>query len=93
MPKPSLPIAWITLLVGLTLASCSEPRTGVWTDHGQLFTEEGPYFIQGVCYHPVPVGQETRSFESLTKVHRESYPTSFALIFLILSSQNMHMEL
>ena len=26
-------------------------------------------------------------------VHHESYPTSFALIFLIRSSQNMHMEL
>ena len=67
MPKLSFPFAWMTLLVGLTLSSCSEPRTGVWTDNGQLFTEEGPYFIQGVCYHPVPVGQETRSFESLTQ--------------------------
>ena len=65
---PKLPfLASTALLLGLALSSCSEPRTGVWTDEGQLFTEDGPYFIQGVCYHPVPVGEELRSFESLTQ--------------------------
>ena len=34
---------------------------------GAAFTEKRPYFIQGVCYHPVPVGEELRSFESLTQ--------------------------
>ena len=67
MPKLPFPVASIALLLGLALSSCTEPRTGIWTDEGQLFTEEGPYFIQAVCYHPVPVGQETRSFESLTQ--------------------------
>ena len=67
MPKLPFPVASTVLLLGLALSSCTEPSTGVWTDEGQLFTEEGPYFIQAVCYHPVPVGQETRSFESLTQ--------------------------
>ena len=66
MPKLSF-LASIALLLGLALSSCSEPRTGVWTDEGQLFTEDGPYFIQGVCYHPVPVGEQQRSFDSLTE--------------------------
>ena len=49
-PMPKLPfLASTALLFGLALSSCSEPRTGVWTDEGQLFTENGPYFIQGVC--------------------------------------------
>ena len=62
MPKLYF-LASTALLLGLVLSSCSEPRTGVWTDEGQLFTENGPYFIQGVCYHPVPVGEQQRSFE------------------------------
>ena len=57
-------------LLLLALSSCSEPRTGVWTDEGQLFTEDGPYFIQGVCYHPVPVGEVTRSLSPTFKSRR-----------------------
>ena len=65
---PKLPfLASTALLLGLALSSCSEPRTGVWTDEGQLFTEDGPYFIQGVCYHPVAIGEEKRSFDNLTE--------------------------
>ena len=29
--------------------------------------KDGPFFIQAVCYHPVPVGQAERSFETLTQ--------------------------
>ncbi len=70
MPQPDfrLQVPLIALLLCLTAFSCSGPaRNGVWTEAGELHTSEGPYFIKGVCYHPVPVGQEIRSFESLTQ--------------------------
>ena len=41
-----------------------------------------------ICYRDGPNG-----CLHCTKVHHESYPTSFSLISLMLSSQNMHMEL
>ena len=44
-----------------------ESDVRVWTENGQLQTPEGPHFIKGVCYHPVPVGADKRSFESLTE--------------------------
>ncbi len=45
----------------------SESGSRVWTEGAQLQTSEGSYFIKGVCYHPVPVGQDKRSFENLTQ--------------------------
>ena len=41
-----------------------------------------------ICYRDGPNG-----CLHCTKVHHESYPTSFSLISLMLSSQNIHMEL
>lgn len=39
----------------------------VWVQSGKLQTQEGPYFVKGVCYHPVAKGQSQRSFERLSE--------------------------
>ena len=58
--------AGLLFLMGLTVSSCMPGSGGkVWTENGQLHTAQGPYFIQGVCYHPVAIGDSLRSFESL----------------------------
>jgi len=63
-----LHLAFIACLLGLGASSCtSESGSRVWTEGAQLQTSEGSYFIKGVCYHPVPVGQDKRSFENLTQ--------------------------
>jgi exo-beta-1,3-glucanase (GH17 family) len=38
-----------------------------WVEKGQLLTSEGPYFIKGVCYHPVEKGADQRSFDQIEK--------------------------
>ena len=48
--------------------SCrSNTSTKVWTADGQLRTSKGIHRIQGVCYHPVAIGDSTRSFSNLTE--------------------------
>ena len=39
----------------------------VYTEGPQLFLNDNPYLIKGICYHPVPKGKEKRSFESLNQ--------------------------
>ena len=39
----------------------------VYTKGAQLFINDNPYLIKGICYHPVPKGKEKRSFESLNQ--------------------------
>lgn len=60
----------IKILVILTviLTSCSNIADSqvVKTIDNQLFVNESPYFIKGICYHPVPVGSNQRSFSNLT---------------------------
>jgi hypothetical protein len=33
----------------------------------QIFVNNAPYLIKGICYHPVPVGSDRRSFNNLTE--------------------------
>jgi len=55
------------LFLLLVLSACQETdKCKVWTEGIELHTSDGPYFIKGVCYHPVNVGSSTRSFDSLT---------------------------
>lgn len=58
----SLRFAVLALLIGVL--GCA-PRPGVWVENGRLQTAEGPHLIKGVCYHPVAIGSDTRSFETL----------------------------
>ncbi|MGB1122464.1 MAG: hypothetical protein ACPG08_02985, partial [Flavobacteriales bacterium] len=63
-------IAW-ALASGILIAfvvSCGSKSAGkVWTAEGQLHTVDGIHSIKGVCYHPVAIGDSTRSFSTLTQ--------------------------
>lgn len=56
----------VAVLLGASCASTAETHK-VWVEDGQLFTDAGPHFMYGVCYHPVPLGGSERSFETLTQ--------------------------
>lgn len=64
--KNFLLILSIVLLSGATGCSAQDDDR-VWTENGQLKTSAGLYPIKGVCYHPVAIGEETRSFGSLAQ--------------------------
>lgn len=50
------------------LFSCSLQKESGVTISGRTIEVNGaPYFIKGVCYHPVPKGSDQRSFENLTE--------------------------
>ena len=53
------------ILIGSSCSTTEVPR--VWLENGRLQTTQGEHFIQGVCYHPVPMGKDKRSFETLTQ--------------------------
>ena len=53
------------ILIGSSCSTTEVPR--VWVENGRLQTTQGEHFIQGVCYHPVPMGKDKRSFETLTQ--------------------------
>ena len=55
------------VLVYLLLFSCivNAQTKLVHTQGTKLFLNDNPYLIKGICYHPVPKGEEKRSFETL----------------------------
>ena len=55
------------VLVYLLLFSCivNAQTKLVHTQGTKLFINDNPYLIKGICYHPVPKGEEKRSFETL----------------------------
>ena len=55
------------ILVACAVSCGSKPDTKVWTAEGLLHTIDGIYRINGVCYHPVAIGDSTRSFSTLTQ--------------------------
>jgi exo-beta-1,3-glucanase (GH17 family) len=61
------PITYI-LLIGF-LISCS--NTGITTEVSvsgrQIMVNDSPYFIKGICYHPVPKGSDLRDFSNLSQ--------------------------
>jgi len=61
-------ITFIAFLLWIGVSSCMSKSGGrIWTENGQIQTSQGPHFIKGVCYHPVAIGHDTRSFETLTQ--------------------------
>lgn len=55
------------MLSGFALSSCkslSKP-TAVKTHGRQLLVGQEPFFIKGICYHPVPANQTKRSFDRI----------------------------
>lgn len=57
----------ITLILSLVACSAKSNYQTMRTSERQLKIDNEPYFIKGVCYNPVPVGQEERNFETLTQ--------------------------
>lgn len=63
---PLLAMMFMTLLLGAS--GCEvEVDSRVWTEGGKIWTSDGLYPIKAVCYHPVAIGEETRSFGSLAQ--------------------------
>jgi hypothetical protein len=54
-------------LIISTFFSCSEKNSLeiVTTNGRQILVNDSPYFIKGICYHPVPKGSDDRSFETI----------------------------
>lgn len=66
-PTNHYQLTFIAGLLWLVASSCAVRSEGrIWSENGQLWTAEGPHFIQAVCYHPVTIGEESRSFANLT---------------------------
>lgn len=59
-------LAYIILLI--TIASCKSQAdsSSVSVSGRQIIVNEKPYFIKGICYHPVPIGSDQRDFSNLT---------------------------
>lgn len=54
-------------IMALVFITCDfDSQSRVWIENGRLSTSAGAYFIKGVCYHPVNIGETTRTFDSLT---------------------------
>lgn len=45
--------------------SCGKPSLVVTTLGRQIWVNDAPYFIKGICYNPVPKGKKKRDFSSL----------------------------
>lgn len=56
------------ILIGF-LCSCQSfvKENRISVSERQILVNGAPYIIKGICYHPVPKGQDQRNFEYLTK--------------------------
>ncbi len=56
------------LLIGLIYSCQSEVKENrIKVFERQIVLNDVPYIIKGICYHPVPKGQDQRSFKNLTQ--------------------------
>ena len=64
-----MPIKIICILAVGILCSCSPTteKQEVKVSGRQILVDGSPYFIKGICYHPVPKGSRERDFGSLTE--------------------------
>lgn len=57
----------IAVLVAMMSCQRKETRSTTTISERQILVDGTPYFVEGVCYHPVPKGQDQRSFEKLAE--------------------------
>ena len=60
----------LSLFAGLFFNSCSligNQNSIVKVKDDQITINDRPFFIKGICYHPVEKGQTTRSFGQIEK--------------------------
>ena len=55
----------ITIIISVMSCGKQEALPLVTVSERHVLVNEVPYFIKGMCYHPVPKGQEERSFANL----------------------------
>ena len=61
-------IKTLLLIVGICLLSTNYIVADVVSISGQqIFVNNAPYIIKGICYHPVPKGSDKRSFDNLSE--------------------------
>ena len=54
---------YLLLFFSISLMSCESHSVSV--SGRQLLVKGNPYIITGICYHPVPIGSDERSFETI----------------------------
>lgn len=55
----------LTFLISLVACQAKETNTTALVSERQILENGTPYFIKGMCYHPVPKGESKRNFERL----------------------------
>jgi len=60
----SIPLI-VIFLVSMTIILTPISAQNVEISGKQLLVDNQPYFMKGICYHPVPKGETTRSFNSI----------------------------
>ena len=56
------------LLIGILVSCCTTYTSNkVEVSERQILVDDSPYFIKGICYHPVPKGSDKRDFGNLTQ--------------------------
>ncbi len=67
--KPYNIFVIISFVIVYALLSCGKQAVseGIKISGHQIVVNGKPYVIKGICYHPVPKGSDTRSFENLTQ--------------------------
>ena len=57
----------VLFVFSLLLLSCNSSTSidKVSVNERQLLVNDKPYVITGICYHPVPIGSDDRSFETI----------------------------
>jgi len=65
MHKLKYILSIIVVAIFLTLCTNALNNDKVSVSGRQIMVDEVPYFIKGICYHPVPKGSSKRSFKGL----------------------------